>query len=218
MRRFRFYGRVLMAIIGLSFLPSFSLALERGEVILSGGPVMTQIMAGGISANGDSVDYSDIFKTGWGIGLDGMLALSRWIRIGGGFSTTIFPGDKLGGEDVSKWWVAPMMAGVELFPINVFTDSKLAPYLRADFGVVFLGGVHVDNPAGDTDLKLFRTTAAYAGDIGAGLEWQFGKQWGCFGEVRYMMTGHPYGGGDISAHDQDPVSSLPVRLGITYVY
>ena len=218
MRRFRFEGRVLMVVIGLFFLPSVSSALERGEVILSGGPVMTQIVAGGISVNGDSVDYSDIFKTGWGIGMDGMLALAHWVRVGGGFSVTIFPGDKLGGEDVSKWWIAPMMAGVELFPINAFIDSKLAPYLRADFGVAFLGGVHVDDPSADNGLKLFKTTAVYAGDIGGGIEWQFSKQWGCFGEVRYMMTGHPDGGGDFSVHDRDAVSFLPVRLGITYVY
>jgi len=218
MRHFRIGGRVLTLLIALVAFPHVTMAVERGDVVLSGGPVITPIISGDFSVNGKSVDYGDLFKYGRGLGMDGMFVLSKVFRVGFGFSVSIFPGDSLEGKDVTKWWVVPMMVGAEVFPLKAFRDSSLGPYIRADVGSAFLGGVQVSNPGGEGKLKLFRTTAAFAGDFGAGLEWQFKKQWGCFGEARYMFSGNPYGAGDLPIHDLNPVNFLPIRLGITYTY
>ena len=218
MRRFRLDGRVLVILIVFVAFPLVTMAVERGDVILSGGPVFTPILDGGFSGGDESVDYNDLFKNGWGLGMDGMFALSKVFRVGFGFSASIFRGDSRGGEDVTKWWVVPMMVGGEVFPLSAFKETSFGPYVRVDVGTALLSGVQVGNPEGGDKLKLFKTTAAFASDVGAGLEWHFKKKWGCFGEVRYMFSGHPYGGGDVSVHDPESISFLPIRLGITYYY
>ncbi|GEM_PF-2679299 len=215
MKRHFVTASAIFAWICLAY--SVSPAIDRGEFIISGGPCFTPIIGGEASSGDSSPDYNGIFKNGWGIGLDGMFVITNRLRAGFGFSVSVFRGDNLEGEDVGKWWVAPMLLGAQVFPLGS-KHGSLRPYLRADIGMTFYGAVQVDNPGGETDLSLFRTSTAFAADAGGGLEWIFSERWGVFAEVRYLITGHPIGGGDIPIHDPDSVSFLPIRLGLTYEY
>jgi len=215
MKRYFMLASILIAWILLSF--GISSATEKGEVILSGGPVFTPIIGGQISDTEGAPDYSDIFNSGLGLGMDGMFYLASWLRLGAGFSVSVFEGDTYGGLDVSKWWVAPMMVGAQFFPLG--SKKKLPkPYVRLDLGMTFYSAVKIDNPTGGLEISLFETSTAFAGDVGVGVEYRFSGQWGVFGEARYMMGGHPIGAGDLPIHSPDPVSFLPVRAGLVYEY
>lgn len=208
---------LIIAISLLIACPSLSLAIERGDMVISGAPVVTMIVGGEISEGPSSPEYADLFKTGRGAGLDGMIVINEYFRAGLGFSINVFRGDELDGNDVGKWWVSPVMFGAQWLPLG--SDGAFPrPYLRVDGGGVFYSAVSVDEPGAEVDSTLFRTSTGYAADAGLGVEWLFSEHWGAFGEARYMITGHPMGSGDISIHDPDEVGLIPVRLGVIYAF
>jgi len=178
---------------------------------------MTMI-AGGEISNGDAPpEYADLFKSGLGVGLDGMILINNYLRAGLGFSINMFRGDELDGNEVGKWWVSPVMLGAQLFPLG--SDGKIPrPYLRVDGGGIFYSSVSVEEPGSEVDMTLFRTSTNFAADAGLGLEWRLSKHWGAFGEARYMIGGHPMGGGDFSIHEPDNVGFVPLRTGVFYAF
>jgi len=215
MRKTGIVFSILSAIVFMAISPAS--ALDKGGIILYGGPVIAPIVGGDASDGDDAPGYDDLFNTGAGPGMDGMLAVSRYLRVGGGFSVLVFTGDDLDDGDVSKWWVAPMMLGVQFFPLK-WERGSLRPYLRLDMGMAYLSGVKVDGPEKNDDARLFTTSTEFAGDVGIGLEWLFKSNWGVFLDIRYMMVNHPMEGGGIPITDPDPVAFLPISLGVSYTY
>ncbi len=210
-------ARFIIVFALLAACPSLALALEKGDMAISGGPIVTMIASGEISNEDSPPEYADLFEPGWGVGLDGMIAINKYFRAGLGFSVNMFEGDELNGNDVGKWWASPVMLGAQLFPLG--SGGKLPrPYIRVDGGGIFYSAVSVDQPGSEVDNTLFRTSTTYAADAGLGLEWLFTKHWGAFGEARCLLGGNPVGGGDFSIHDPDNVGFVPVRLGVIYAF
>ena len=196
---------------------SNAFAEEPGDFVVTGGPMVVPIVGGELTTSNDSVDYSDMFKMGWGFGLDGMFVVTQWLRAGMGIYPMIFPGDDIGGAKLNKWWVVPVMIGAKVLPFKQ-KDGWPRPYLRLDLGVTFYAGTRINNPDGSGRVAFFTTSTAFSGDVGGGLEYKFTENWGIFGEACYLFANNPIGAGKVEIHDPKPAMFVPVRFGVLYAY
>lgn len=192
-------------------------ALERGDMVVSGGLMFTPILHGKASDGDDAPKYKDLFNTGFGLSLEGFYVINSLLRAGGSFGVSYFSGQELEGAEVNRWWVVPMMVGAQVF-MTRSEEAFLRPYFKVDAGMVYYSAAQVDNPKSEVDYKLFRTSTAWAGDLGLGVEWNFGSDWKMFGDIRYMLASPPREAGDLNVNDPRVPGFLPIRIGLAYSY
>ena len=202
-----------VVVISLYFilLPSRSFA-ENEDISFRLWGQISPFLSGEAGKGSGAPDYSDVFKTGLGAGIELSWRFSNRFSLLGGIGYEDYKGKTYQDISFDDLRVIPLYVGGKFHFLP--KDSRWNPYLKMDIGGAHLSSVDLSFMT--LEGRYWNSAWVFLFEVGAGLEYRF-KKWGVGLEVLPRYLGKPDSALG-SPSDAKGSWTIPVRLGVSYYF